>query len=96
MRYSKGLVRYKDLKDHVKNMQKSKYERDMQARRNKDLTGMPRVIHGRVPDPFPRHRVRCALSPSSRGVASSWAGWARTAKQAWVDRPARRFSAALG
>mmetsp|Transcript_21219 Transcript_21219/g.33941 ORF Transcript_21219/g.33941 Transcript_21219/m.33941 type:complete len:326 (-) Transcript_21219:110-1087(-) len=37
-RYSKGLVRYKDLKDHIKNMQKSKYERDMMARRNKHLT----------------------------------------------------------
>ena len=40
-RYSKGLVRYKDLKDHIKNMQKSKYERDIQARRNKTLTGLP-------------------------------------------------------
>ena len=40
-RYSKGLVRYKDLKDHIKNMQKSKYERDIQARRNKPLTGLP-------------------------------------------------------
>ena len=33
-----GQVRYKDLKDHIKNMQKLKYERDMQARRNKTLT----------------------------------------------------------
>jgi hypothetical protein len=41
-RYSKGLVRYKDLKDHIKNMQKSKYERDMLARRCKDLAG---IIH---------------------------------------------------
>jgi hypothetical protein len=31
-------VRYKDLKDHIKNMHKSKYEREMQARRNKTLT----------------------------------------------------------
>ena len=33
-------MRYKDLKDHIKNMQKSKYERDVQARRNKDLAGL--------------------------------------------------------
>ena len=39
-RYSKGLVRYKDLKDHIKNMQKSKYERDMITRRGKHLTGV--------------------------------------------------------
>jgi hypothetical protein len=42
-RYSKGLVRYKDLKDHIKNMQKSKYEREMKARRCKDLAGVAYV-----------------------------------------------------